>query len=287
VKLARHFIWLLAILPIWPTRAQDLRVRLYALHPPAEITVKALSDSLQWRTCAGCQKNSATRLQLQAVGSELRVRDAGVSREVFLSGAFRIEASGLPPISANFPVQIQASDAHLLLTAALPVEDYVAAVLAGESGDFRNDESLKAMAVVIRTYATRFRGQHSDEGFDFCDTTHCQVPSWNNVSSRISAAADATRSEILTFRGAAVSAFYHQNCGGTVAASHEAWPSVTEPCLRTHSDPYCVTASPLKWETSISVADLDAALPAPMLHARSLESEHRLAEVIGQMVRAA
>src|SRR5713226_10092173 len=27
--------------------------------------------------------------------------------------------------------------------------------------------------------------------------------------------------------------------------------------------------------------------PAPMLHARSLESEHRLAEVIGQMVRAA
>src|ERR1700716_899726 len=30
-----------------------------------------------------------------------------------------------------------------------------------------------------------------------------------------------------------------------------------------------------------------AGSPAPMLHARSCESEHRLAEVIGQMVRAA
>ena len=117
-----------------------------------------------------------------------------------------MEAPGQPPISANFPVHIQANEGHLFLTATIAIEDYVAAVLAGESGDFRNDESLKAMAVVVRTYATRFRGQHSAEGFDFCDTTHCQVPSWNDVSSRISAAADFTRGEILLFQGAAASA---------------------------------------------------------------------------------
>jgi stage II sporulation protein D len=192
----------------------------------------------------------------------LRVRDAGAVREIFISGAIRIEVSGQQSIAANFPLQIQASSGHLLLTAAIPIEDYVAAVLAGESGDFRNDESLKAMAVVVRTYATRFRGQHASEGFDFCDTTHCQVPSWNGISSRASAAADVTRGETLLFQGAAVSAFYHQNCGGTIAASSEAWPSVTEPYLRTHPDPYCATASPLKWESSISVADLDAALRA-------------------------
>jgi stage II sporulation protein D len=118
------------------------------------------------------------------------------------------------------------------------------------------------MAVVVRTYTTGFRGQHKGEGFDFCDTTHCQVPSWNSSSLRITAAVESTRGEILMFQGAAVSAFYHQNCGGTVAASREAWPSVTEPYLRTHSDPYCVTASPLKWESSIPMADLDAALRA-------------------------
>src|SRR6266403_866376 len=267
VRLARRLILFLAILPAWPSQAQDLRVRLYTLHPPTELTVKAASDSLQWRTCTGCPKNSTVLLSVHAAGSELRIQDAGVSREIFLSGAIRMEAPGQPPISANFPVHIQANEGHLFLTATIAIEDYVAAVLAGERGDFRNDESLKAMAVVVRTYATRFRGQHSAEGFDFCDTTHCQVPSWNDVSSRISAAADFTRGEILLFQGAAASAFYYQNCGGTTAASREVWPSVYEPYLRTHSDPYCVAASSLKWESSISISDLDAALRAAGLSA--------------------
>jgi len=267
VKVARKLVFFLAFLPVWTSHAQDLRVRLYTLHPPTELTVKAAPGSMQWRTCPGCPKNLATHLSLHAAGTELRVQDAGVSREIFLTGAIRMEAPGQPPISVNFPVHIQASEGRLLLTAAIPIEDYVAAVLAGESGDFRNDESLKAMAIVVRTYATRFHGQHGTDGFDFCDTTHCQVPSWNGISSRISEATDFTSGEVLLFQGAAVSAFYHQNCGGTTAASREVWPSVSEPYLRTHSDPYCAAASPLQWESSISVADLDAALRAAGLSA--------------------
>ena len=262
MRLVRYLPFLLIVLPACPARAQDLRVRLYTFHPPSEITIKAASGKLQWRTCAGCSKNSTTVLSLQAAGSELRIRDAGVSGEIFISGDIRIEPSGQPSIAASFPLQIQANEGHVLLTAAIPIEDYVAAVLAGESGDFRKDESLKAMAVVVRTYATHFRGQHASEGFDFCDTTHCQVPSWNGVSSRISAAVDFTRGEILQFQGVAASTFYHQNCGGTLASSSEAWPSVTELYLRSHADPYCVAASPLKWESTISTADLDGALHA-------------------------
>src|SRR5882724_12496794 len=39
---------------------------------------------------------------------------------------------------------------------------------------------------------------------------------------------------------------------------------------------HCLSPLLLRWNS-----------PAPMLHARSLESEHRLVEVIGQMIRAA
>ncbi len=78
---------------------------------------------------------------------------------------------------------------------------------------------------------------------------------------------DSTRGEILMFQNSAVSAFYHQNCGGILAASREVWPSVTEPYLSSHADPYCVTSSPLKWESSISIADLGAALRAAGLSA--------------------
>jgi len=190
----------------------------------------------------------------------LRIRDAGVSREVYVAGAVRLEATGLPVVAANFPLEIKAAGGQLLVTITVPLEDYVAAVLSGESGDFRNEQSLRAMAVVIRTYATRFQGQHANEGFDFCDTTHCQVPAWNAVPSRVAAAVDATHDEIVSFQGAAAETFYHQNCGGTLAASNEAWPDVNEPYLRSHTDPYCVTASPLKWESSLALSDIDASL---------------------------
>ena len=81
----------------------------------------------------------------------------------------------------------------------MPIEEYVKAVLAAESGDFQQSESLKAIAVAVRTYAVRFRGQHKMESFDFCDTTHCPAMRWNAVNPRIAAAADATRGEILWF----------------------------------------------------------------------------------------
>src|SRR2546429_6633592 len=41
----------------------------------------------------------------------------------------------------------------------------------------------------------RFSGQHAKEGFDFCDTTHCQVFYWRSVTERIRMAAEATRGD--------------------------------------------------------------------------------------------
>ena len=79
-----------------------------------------------------------------------------------------------PPVRADFPVEIRASAGRLLITATMPMEEYIAGVLAGETGNFKSDEALKAMAVAARTYAMHFGSRHALEGFDFCDTTHCQ-----------------------------------------------------------------------------------------------------------------
>ena len=43
----------------------------------------------------------------------------------------------------------------------LPLEDYIAGVMAGEAATMKSPEALKAMAVAARTYAVRFRGRHS------------------------------------------------------------------------------------------------------------------------------
>jgi stage II sporulation protein D len=248
------------LLPWGNASAQDVRVRLFTLHPPPEVTLKTTSGSFQWRTCSACPASSATLLAIEATGSQLRIRDAGVSREVYIAGEVRLQAAGELAFTANFPLELKASNGQLLVTVTVPLEDYVAAVLTGESADFRNEQSLRAMAVVIRTYSTSFRGQHANDGFDFCDTTHCQVPVWNAVPPRVAAAVDATRDEIVSFQSAPAAAFYHQNCGGELAASNEVWPDVKEPYLRNHSDPYCVTASPLKWESSLAASDINESL---------------------------
>jgi len=243
-------------------RAEEVRVRFYATHPPAEAVLSAAAGELRWKTCAKCPENAAKRLELQGAGGEVLIKDSGKSAGISVEGIYRLEAPGLPYIEAHFSLRVAARDGRLLLTAQVPLEDYTAAVLAGETGEFRNEEALKALAVTVRTYAAHFRGRHGGEGYDFCDTTHCQFPRWNGAGERFRAAAAATKGELLWFGGAPAAAHYHQNCGGKIAAGSEAWSGVRQPYLRAHADPYCMAGAPLRWESALTVADLDAALRA-------------------------
>ena len=105
----------------------------------------------------------------------------------------------------------------------MPLEKYVAAVLAGEAGVFRSDEALKAMAVVARTYGMRMRGRHAADGFDLCGTTHCQRIDPNAVTARLQRMADATAGEMLWYRQVGLHAIFaglrraHRGCGRGLA----------------------------------------------------------------------
>ena len=58
---------------------------------------------------------------------------------------------------------------------ALPLETYVARVLAGEAARDSPPAALEALAITVRTYALANRSRHRADGFDLCDQTHCQV----------------------------------------------------------------------------------------------------------------
>lgn len=256
-----------AVSVLWPVaaRAQDVRVGLFTLHPPASATIRAVSGELHWRTCASCKEKSGASISVRASGERLTIAGADGATELRLTGNYRIESGELPAINLHFPLRVEAREDHLSLSVTMPQEEYVAEVLAAEASDSWKDEALKAMAVAVRTYATRFRGAHEKDGFDFCDTTHCQVVRWNAKNPRARAAAEATQGEILQFDGAPARTYYHQNCGGMVAASNEIWPDIYATYLRGHTDPYCVVSGDLKWESAIALADVDAALRAAAL----------------------
>ncbi len=248
----------LAWLVLWPSaraQAQDVRVRLYTTRPPDALSVRGVDGEIRWRLCADCAEKS---------GRAFSVRDEelGGGKEFFVNGHYEFRPGSGPIFSGSYPAHIERRDGHLLVTVTMPLEEYVAAVLTAESGDFENGESQKAMAVVARTYAMRFMGQHAREGFDFCDTTHCQVFGWKGAKATIREAVNATHGEVLRFDGKLAETFYHQSCGGTTAAAKEAWPSVTEAYLTSHADGFCAARGVLKWESAIRVADLDKALRA-------------------------
>ena len=174
----------------------------------------------------------------------------------------------LPMAAGQGPVKVQIRTQSGAKLVDLPLERYVAAVVAGESGMFQSAEALKAMAVAARTYAVRLRGRHSAEGFDFCDTTHCQRLELAGVSSRIEAAVADTAGELLWYQGKPAFTPYTRDCGGRTEDALAIWPDLAEPYLKSHDDPYCARRGSSAWQWSgdpkrILQALRDSALRAP------------------------
>ena len=96
-------------------------------------------------------------------------------------------------------------------------------------------------AIVARTYAVSQLGRHHAEGFDLCDSTHCQIYEPARIrSSRFAAAAresvTRTTGQVLTFSGRIAQALFHADCGGSTAAAESVWGGRTVPYLRAMTD---------------------------------------------------
>ncbi len=244
---------------------RTVRVRLWYLHPPATLKLSAPPGQARIRTCAKCKDIELSTATLRASGVRLRL-DSGKNAFTALriSGAFQMKAADEPPVPADFPVDIQASGGRLLITATMPMDEYVAGVLAGETGNFKSDEALKAMSVAARTYAMHFGSRHALDHFDACDTTHCQDVRISGTTNRLRQIAESTSGDVLWYEGRPAATYYHANCGGTtedgrfILGNDEA----AAPYLTQHSDVYCVRNGDMQWQSDIAKRELQRALAA-------------------------
>jgi stage II sporulation protein D len=242
---------------------QVVRVRLWYLHPPRQLRIRAENGQAQLRKCATCKDAAITALTLLASGSSLRVDgDTAATRELRMSGSYQMTAADAPPIHADFPIELRADGDHLVITALLPMGEYIAGVLAGEAGNFKSDEALKALSVAARTYAMHFGSRHALDGFDFCDSTHCQNLRLAGIDPRLRRIADSTAGEVLWYDGEPAATYYYANCGGTtedgryILGNDEA----PAPYLIQHSDRYCVRNGGAQWSSEVSRRQLQSAL---------------------------
>lgn len=138
----------------------------------------------------------------------------------------------------------------------VPLEAYVARVLAGEGEPGAPDASQQALAVAIRTFALFNAGRHEGDGYDLCDSTHCQVLRASTAATR--RAASATAGLILAYRGEPAEVFYSASCGGRSESAEDMWPQARLPYLRSVADD--VHDQDVPWTVDWSLREVEAAL---------------------------
>lgn len=141
----------------------------------------------------------------------------------------------------------------------LPLEAYVARVLAGEAAAGSPPAALEALAIAIRTYALFNRDRHGSGGFDLCDETHCQVV--RNATPESARATEATAGRVLLADGVPAAVFYSASCGGHTEMPSAVWPGSDDPeHLPAQPDDAC--AGRPRWQAHLSARDLSRALEA-------------------------
>ena len=139
----------------------------------------------------------------------------------------------------------------------LPLETYVARVLAGEALRDSRPAALEALAITMRTFALANRGRHRADGFDLCDQTHCQVV--RAATPATERAAQATAGRLLMRDGAPASVYYSASCGGRTEIPSNVWPGAEDPpFLPSQPDEAC--GGTPAWTADITAADLRRAL---------------------------
>ena len=139
------------------------------------------------------------------------------------------------------------------------MDAYIAQVLAGEGQPRATDAAQQALAITARTFAIANRNRHRAEGFDLCDTTHCQVV--RPATAVTTRAAVATSGRVLLHQGQPAFVFYSASCGGQTELASRVWPGAAdysrEPSLE---DDAC--AGEPAWTSEVRVADVERALRA-------------------------
>ncbi len=139
----------------------------------------------------------------------------------------------------------------------LPMDDYVARVLAGEAVAGSPPAALEALALAVRTYAVRNLGRHHREGFDVCTTTHCQVLRDSYPAARN--AAVATSGRVLLDGGAVADVYYTASCGGHTEKPSNVWRAGADPAYLPIARDRACDGEP-RWVSEIPVQDLERAL---------------------------
>ncbi|MCX5786155.1 MAG: SpoIID/LytB domain-containing protein [Elusimicrobia bacterium] len=232
---------------------EDSRVLIGVYPLKTGVTITASAGSVNTRVTgfkAG-EKRVESSFQLPENGPEKTVTIMSYGKGAWLSGP------GLPRRLYRGKLIFTARGGRLKIVNELELEEYLASVVSGEAGDLSQLEAYKAQAVAARTYTLKNINSHAKDGFNSCDSTHCQFyAGFGALNEKAKIAVDLTRGEVLLYKGSLASTFYHSICGGSTETSAFVWSYADMPYLVSVKDgpqgrPYCSIAPSFRWKTKI------------------------------------
>jgi stage II sporulation protein D len=198
-------------------------------------------------------------------GTKLKAKVAGYKGGILLAG--RYLAANNIFIKPNGPEElieingrrfkgglqvINRGGVILSLINHLRLEDYVKGIAVRETSHYWPIETLKAEAVVFRTFALYRTEQFKNKEFDVSDDVFSQV--YGGVEAeryRVTEAVDKTKGEVLQFEGKILPAFYHSTCGGATEDADVLWDIDLAP-LKGVACGFCKDSPHFSWKITLS-----------------------------------
>lgn len=187
-----------------------------------------------------------------------RVQAGGSSsRLIRLAAAGKLRMNGK---SYRGMLELSVQNGKLLVVNQLALEQYLVGVINSEISSTWPMESIKAQAVIARTFAVAKRKERSKALYHLESTVMDQAYEGSDEEdSRAVRGVVETKDEVLTYNSSVIQAFYHANSGGRTEASQNVW-GIALPYLQGVECQYGLTSTTSSWEQAVPLSKIEAAL---------------------------
>jgi len=209
--------------------------------------------------CAGCPRRSWRADAVKAVASGQNVEIEGRPAPAFrLTSDTPIRLAG-----REYPAALEVirSGDGLTIINELRLEEYLVGVLRAETSERWPSETLRAQAIVSRTYAAYHRALNAAKPYHVvASTAHQMYTGRVPAASPIWDAVRDTAGQVLFWEGELFPAFYHSASGGYTEDPRTVFAARNMPALRAIRDEYSAGAPHFYWSVDLRLADLSDTL---------------------------
>ena len=184
----------------------------------------------------------------------------GVAIDGRLAPGFRLRSTR--PIRLNGreytgPLDIVRNGVGVAVVSELGLEDYIVGVLRAEASEKWPAETLRAQAVVARTYAAYHRQLNAGKSYHIiASTVHQQFAGRVPPTSPMWDAVRDTAGQVLLWEGEVFPAFYHTESGGYTEDPRTVFAAKTMPALKPVRCEFSTGSPHYFWNLDVRLAEL-------------------------------